>query len=134
MESTSTPCYVLGIDYGTDSCRAVVTDAKNGHEIASATAIYPRWAKGLYCNPAKNQFRQHPRDYIESLESVMEQLYTKTGDAVLPHVIGIAIDTTGSTPCLITETIEPLAMLPEFETILMQCLCFGKTTPRLTKQ
>jgi len=115
MENDTRPRYVLGIDYGTDSCRAVVTDARNGKEVATATALYPRWAKGLYCNPAKNQFRQHPLDYIESLESVMEQVFERTDDRVLPYVEGIAIDTTGSTPCLITEKLEPLALLPEFE-------------------
>ncbi len=115
MTNDKQPRYVLGIDYGTDSCRAVVTDAQNGKEVATATALYPRWAKGLYCNPAKNQFRQHPRDYVESLESVMEQVFEKTGDTVLPYVQGIAIDTTGSTPCLMTEKLEPLALLPEFE-------------------
>lgn len=109
------PNYVLGIDYGTDSCRAVIIDAKNGNETISAISIYPRWSHGLYCNPVKNQFRQHPRDYIDSLISVMEQIYDKTGNSLLPYVMGIAIDTTGSTPCLITENIMPLAMLPEYE-------------------
>ncbi len=106
--------YVIGIDYGTDSCRVVVTNAKNGDEIASAIAQYPRWAEGRYCDAANNQFRQHPQDYIDSLLTVMDELATKTGTDVLPFVKGMAIDTTGSTPCLITEDITPLAMLPEF--------------------
>jgi len=106
--------YVIGIDYGTDSCRAVITDAHNGQEIASAVARYPRWAEGRYCDAANNQFRQHPRDYIDSLLAVMDELAAKTGTEVLPFVQGIAIDTTGSTPCLVTAEVEPLAMLPEF--------------------
>ena len=114
MEAVHNPQYVIGIDYGTDSCRAVITDASNGHELSSAVAPYPRWSKGLYCDPAKNQFRQHPLDYIESLETVMQKLAAQTGTELLPHVKAMAIDTTGSTPCLVTEHIEPLAMLPEY--------------------
>ena len=106
--------YVIGIDYGTDSCRAVVTDTRNGQEIASAVARYPRWAEGLYCDAPNNQFRQHPQDYIDSLLAVMNELSAKTGDSVLPSVRGIAIDTTGSTPCLVTDHIVPLALLPQF--------------------
>jgi L-ribulokinase len=106
--------YVIGIDYGTDSCRAVITDAHNGQEIASAVARYPRWAEGRYCDAANNQFRQHPQDYIDSLLAVMDELAARTGTEVLPSVQGIAIDTTGSTPCLVTAKVEPLAMLPEF--------------------
>jgi len=106
--------YVIGIDYGTDSCRAVITDAHNGQEITSAVARYPRWAEGRYCDAANNQFRQHPQDYIDSLLAVMDELAARTETEVLPSVQGIAIDTTGSTPCLVTAEVEPLAMLPEF--------------------
>jgi len=107
--------YVLGIDFGTDSCRAVVINAENGKEVAAASAPYPRWAKGLYCDSAKNQFRQHPRDYVESLESLMQKLFEQNGNSVLQCIEGIALDTTGSTPCLISEKLEPLALLPEYE-------------------
>lgn len=107
--------YVIGIDYGTDSCRVVVTDTAGGSEIASAVAAFPRWLKGLYCDPEKNRFRQHPRDYIESLEAAMEKILKEGGTEVLASVKGIAIDTTGSTPCLATEGLQPLALLPSFE-------------------
>ena len=46
---------VLGIDYGTDSCRALIVDAITGEERAVGVADYPRWKKGLYCNPRENQ-------------------------------------------------------------------------------
>jgi L-ribulokinase len=115
MKKEKKPHYVIGIDYGTDSCRAVIIDAANGYEISSASAAYPRWSQGLYCDPKINQFRQHPLDYIESLEVVMQKIHEKTGQDVLPFVEGIAIDTTGSTPCLISDTLCPLAMLPEFQ-------------------
>ena len=71
MSRNALETIVLGIDYGTDSCRAVLIDAKDGREVASAVAPYPRWAEGRYCDPARNRFRQHPLDYTESLAAVM---------------------------------------------------------------
>lgn len=110
--------YVLGLDYGTDSCRAVIIDAADGQEIAVAVMNYPRWAKGLYSNPASNQFRQHPLDYIETLEhSVREALSTaaqKAGPDTAAKIRGIAIDTTGSTICAVDAEGVPLALKPEF--------------------
>lgn len=107
---------VLGIDYGTDSCRVVVIDAADGTELAHAVAHYPRWAQGLYCNPAKNIFRQHPLDYVETLiEAVRSIAAMPGGSELLAGVRGIAVDTTGSTPCAVNEQLVPLALLPGFE-------------------
>jgi L-ribulokinase len=106
--------YVLGLDYGTDSCRAVVIDASDGAEAGSAVMYYPRWSKGLYCDPAKNQFRQHPQDYIDVLAGSVKEAGAKAGKETLAKVRGIAIDTTGSTPCAMTRECTPLALLPEF--------------------
>jgi len=53
MTNDKQPRYILGIDYGTDSCRAVVTDAQNGKEVATATALYPRWAKAFIATRPK---------------------------------------------------------------------------------
>ncbi|HUX39875.1 MAG TPA: ribulokinase [Rectinemataceae bacterium] len=105
---------VLGIDYGTDSCRGVIIDAADGSEIAQAVAPYPRWAKGLYCDALSNRFRQHPLDYVESLESVMNALHSSAGAESLAELRGIAIDTTGSTPCAVDSSGQPLALTREF--------------------
>ncbi|RYG50229.1 MAG: ribulokinase, partial [Chitinophagaceae bacterium] len=66
--------YVIGVDYGTDSVRSVIVDASNGKEIASSTFNYPRWKKGLYCDSANQQFRQHPLDYLEGLEQSVRNI------------------------------------------------------------
>ena len=60
--------YVIGLDYGTDSARAVVVNAGTGEILASSVKNYPRWSRGLYCDPQANQWRQHPKDYLEVLE------------------------------------------------------------------
>jgi len=114
MSTQGKTSLVLGIDYGTDSCRVVVIDPYDRKEIAQHITPYPRWAKGLYCDPAENRFRQHPRDYIESLETAMAALATKAGSEALSRVRGIAIDTTASTPCAVDANGAPLSLAPEF--------------------
>lgn len=108
--------YVIGVDYGSDSVRSVIIDSKDGAELASSVFYYPRWQKGLYCNPAKNQFRQHPLDYIEGLEQSIKNCIQKAGGADIAAAIkAIAVDTTGSSPVAVNNQGIPLALLPEFE-------------------
>ncbi len=106
--------YVIGLDYGSDSARALVVNAESGEILATSVKNYPRWMKGLYCDPAINQWRQHPKDYLEVLEATVTDALSKCAPEVAPNVVGIAFDTTGSTPCFTDENGTPLAMLPEF--------------------
>lgn len=105
--------YVIGIDYGSDSARSVVVDASNGREMASAVMNYPRWSKGLYCNPVENRYRQHPQDYIDVMIYVVREALAQCPPEVAAGVTGISFDTTGSTPVLTDREGTPLAMLPE---------------------
>ena len=106
--------YILGIDFGTDSVRTVIINAENGCEEASDVAVYRRWAGGVYCNPSKNQFRQHPLDHIEALvESVRTALSRLAPDAG-SSVAAVGIDTTGSTPCVVDRNGTPLSLNEEF--------------------
>lgn len=108
--------YVIGVDYGSDSVRSVIIDAENGAELASSVFYYPRWQKGLFCDPAQNQFRQHPLDYIEGLEQSIKACIEKAGGAkIAAGVKAISVDTTGSTPVAVDHTGLPLALLPDFE-------------------
>ena len=106
--------YTLGVDYGTDSVRTVLVDTTNGTEISSSVFNYPRWKQGKYCNPAKNQFRQHPLDYIEGLEATIKAVIAKAPVGVAENIVAISVDTTGSTPVAVDKDGTPLALLPEF--------------------
>jgi L-ribulokinase len=106
--------YVIGLDFGTDSVRAVIIDAANGSEVSSSVAWYPRWKAGLYCDPVKNQYRQHPQDYLDSMIQVIRDSLAQAPAEVAGRVAGISFDTTGSTPVLTDQSGTPLALLPEF--------------------
>lgn len=108
--------YVIGVDYGSDSVRSVLVNAENGEEIASSVFNYPRWQKGLYCDPAINQFRQHPLDYTEGLEHTIKECIRKAGGQEAAEAVkAIAVDTTGSTPVAVNAAGTPLALTPGFE-------------------
>ena len=105
---------VVGIDFGTDSVRSIVADATSGTVLGGAVRNYPRWAKGLYCDPVANRFRQHPLDYLESMEASVREALQQAGAAAAASVRGIAVDTTGSTPVLADRTGKPLALSAAF--------------------
>jgi L-ribulokinase len=107
--------YVIGLDYGTDSCRAVIVEAETGKEVASSVKYYKRWKEGKFCNPAKNQYRQHPLDYVETLEESVVEALSQSPKGTVENVVGISFDTTGSTPVLINKNGLPLALTPEHE-------------------
>lgn len=105
--------YVIGVDYGTDSVRALLMNAVTCKEMAVSVFEYPRWKMGLYCHPTKNQFRQHPLDYLEGFEFIVRDVLNKCPGSAL-QVKAISIDTTGSTPVAVDKRGYPLALLSEF--------------------
>jgi len=106
--------YVIGLDYGTDSVRALVVNAANGQTIATSVYEYPRWKRGLYCDPAASRFRQHPLDYLDGLEHTIRAALDQVTPEVRQQVVGISVDTTGSTPGPVDRSGMPLALRPEF--------------------
>lgn len=106
--------YTIGVDFGSDSVRCLVVDTADGREAASAVCAYPRWKAGLYCDPSQNRYRQHPLDYIESLEKCLREALAQCGPDVAGCVCGISFDTTASTPVLTDAQGTPLALLPQF--------------------
>jgi L-ribulokinase len=107
--------YVIGLDYGTDSVRTVVVDASNGKIAGTSVYEYPRWKKGLFCDPSINQFRQHPLDYIEGLELSVKGAIKGLSQTIIKNIAGITVDTTGSTPVAVDKDGVPLSMKSEFK-------------------
>ena len=106
--------YVIGLDYGTDSVRAILVDTKNGEELAAAVYDYPRWKKQAYCQASQQQFRQHPLDHIEGMEHTIKAVVEKS-QVPVERIKSICIDTTGSSPVPLNREGIPLAMVPGFE-------------------
>jgi len=107
--------YVIGIDYGTDSVRSVVVNTGNGEIEGTSVFEYPRWKKGLFCDPAVNQFRQHPLDYIEGLEESVRGAIHGLSPEIVNNIAGITVDTTGSTPVAVDKDGIPLSLKQGFE-------------------
>ena len=102
---------LIGLDFGSDSVRALLITA-DGREIASSVAAYPRWGQGLYSDAASYQFRQHPLDYMECMEKVIKEVL-KNADSSC--VKGIGVDTTSSTLCAVDKEGVPLSLYEEFK-------------------
>ncbi|HUU29965.1 MAG TPA: ribulokinase [archaeon] len=108
------PAYVIGIDFGTDSVRALIVNAADGAEISSAVCDFKRWGQGMYCDPVENRFRQHPLDHLEGLEISVRKALEKAPTGAGKAVKGISVDTTGSTPGPVDRRGVPLGLIDEF--------------------
>ena len=105
--------YVIGLDYGTDSVRAILVATSNGEVISSAVYTYPRWQKRLYCEEQSNQFRQHPLDHLDGLEFTISAIVKESG-IHNSQIKAICVDTTGSSPMPVDANGESLALSEEF--------------------
>lgn len=106
--------FTIGLDYGTDSVRAIVVNTHTGEILSTHVHEYVRWKQGLYCKPERSQFRQHPLDYIDGLENAVKGALAPLDNAIRQQIVGISIDTTGSTPVAVDENGTPLSLLPQF--------------------
>lgn len=111
--------YALGLDYGTNSCRSLIVDLADGREVASHVYAYPTGELGILTDPKDpNLARQHPRDYVAGLEMVVREAIraARAADSRFDPaaIVGIGVDTTGSTPIPVDRTGTPLAMRHEF--------------------
>ncbi len=112
--------YSLGIDYGTNSCRSLLIDLDNGAEVGSTVFNYPSGEMGILLDPKDPHVaRQNPQDYLDGLEAVtrgaLQQAQARVPGFDPAQVIGIGIDTTGSTPIPVNQAGTPLGLLPEFK-------------------
>ena len=111
--------FTIGLDYGTNSVRALVVDVADGTEVATSVWDYRRGEAGIILDDSDpNLARQHPADYLEGLEAVVRSVLKEAGrydGFSATRIIGIGIDTTGSTPLPVDASGTPLAMDRAFE-------------------
>lgn len=106
--------YVIGLDFGTDSVRALLVDAATGEAIKSAVRLYPRWGEGLFCDPSCSRFRQHPLDHIETMEATLREVLSGIPATIVQRIRGLSVAATGSSPMAVDRHGVPLALHPEF--------------------
>ena len=111
--------YVVGLDYGTNSCRSVIFDLADGTAIASHVFNYPSGDQGILLDRRDpNVARQNPQDYLDGLDAIVTSALRKAKKAVKGfdpgQIIAIGIDTTGSTPLPVDREGTPLGMKKEF--------------------
>ncbi len=110
--------YSVGVDYGTSSVRAIIVDVANGNELAQSVYAYPSGKAGILLDPKDpNVARQNPMDYIDgfimSVKGALKQAAKSKGFHAT-NVIGIGVDTTGSTPMPVDQNGMPLMMQKKF--------------------
>ena len=112
------PTYTIGLDYGTNSVRALVVSTLDGSEAGTATWNYAHGENGILLARDPNLARQHPDDYLEgarqTIVAALEQAKSIAGVSA-GQIVGIGVDTTGSTPLPVDENGVPLAFKAQFE-------------------
>ncbi len=110
--------YTIGLDYGTNSVRAIVVDVANGREVGQAVWGYRHGHEGVILSADPNLARQHPGDYVEGAEVVLKRALSAAKRTrkrfSTDEVIGIGVDTTGSTPLPVDGKGVPLAFQKRF--------------------
>ena len=111
--------YALGIDYGTNSCRSLLIELETGAELGSSVFAYPSGEMGILLDPADPHVaRQHPQDYLDGMVSVVRGALAQAREKIPGFdpgaVVGLGVDTTGSTPIPVNREGTPLGLLPEF--------------------
>ncbi|HEX9047362.1 MAG TPA: ribulokinase, partial [Verrucomicrobiae bacterium] len=110
--------YTIGLDYGTNSVRALIVNVANGAEVAAAVWTYAHGTQGVILARDPNLARQHPLDYVNGAEITIKQALAAAKKAVKgfkpDQVVGIGVDTTGSTPLPVDANGQPLAFNKKF--------------------
>lgn len=112
--------FALGLDFGTNSSRSLIVDLEDGDELASCVVDYPSGEDGILLDPTDpNVARQNPADYFLSLEEAIKGVLQQAADNSPgfdpASIIGIGVDTTGSSPVPINSEGTPLGLLPAFK-------------------
>lgn len=111
--------YTIGLDYGTNSVRALIVNVANGAEVAAAVWTYAHGTQGVILNRDPNLARQHPADYLTGAEITIKEALATAAKNVRrfspDQIVGIGVDTTGSTPLPVDAQGQPLAFQKRFE-------------------
>ena len=112
--------FTIGLDYGTNSARALVVDCANGREIGTAVVDYPSGHQGIILNSADHHLaRQNPADYLFALELATRRALEAAREAEASfsadQVIGIGMDGTGSSPIPVDQNNIPLSFDERFQ-------------------
>ncbi|QDU71484.1 ribulokinase [Mucisphaera calidilacus] len=123
---SDTKAYSIGVDYGTNSVRALVVDTATGHELAVSVFAYPSGEAGILLDASDPTLaRQNPQDYIDGFVASVSEAVKLAGDDPAfsaERVVGIGVDTTGSSPLPVDRAGRPLALHPEFkDDLAAQC-------------
>jgi L-ribulokinase len=113
------PQYVIGLDYGTNSVRCVVVRANDGAEAGSFVSVYEHGDQGILLDPREPDLaRQQPLDYLSGAEQAvggaLAAARASDPEFAPERIVGLGVDTTGSTPLPVDEAGWPLAARPEF--------------------
>ena len=110
--------YTLGLDYGTNSVRALIVNTANGREVGTAVWEYEHGTHGVILSRDPNLARQHPADYVKGAEITIKKALADAKRRVRgfkpEQVVGIGVDTTGSTPLPVDAHGQPLAFQKRF--------------------
>ncbi|MCJ7543745.1 MAG: ribulokinase [Phycisphaerae bacterium] len=110
--------YVIGLDFGTNTVRTLIVDVANGKEVATAVWPYRHGKEGVILTRDPHLARQHPADYVTGTEQSIRSALSRARRAVkrfrTADVIGIGVDTTGSTPLPVDASGRPLAFDKRF--------------------
>src|SRR5512147_302931 len=110
--------YAIGLDYGTNSVRTLLVNVANGREVATAVWGYEHGDTGVILSRDPNLARQHPADYARGAEVTIRKAIREAQKTVRgfkpEQVIGIGVDSTGSTPLPVDRDGRPLAFQKKF--------------------
>ncbi|MBN1383236.1 MAG: ribulokinase [Deltaproteobacteria bacterium] len=111
--------YSIGLDFGTNSVRALIVDVSSGEEVGTAVWDYAHGDAGVIMDSRYPDLaRQHPLDYMTGTEVTIRKALSQAKSHhgfLSENVIGIGVDTTGSSPLPIDHNGTPLAFKADFE-------------------
>lgn len=119
VDSNAAEKYLLGLDFGTLSCRAVVVRASDGAVLAEAVEEFPHGVMDRTLTAGDNQMLppdfalQVPADYIQTMCDAVPEALSRAG-IDRSTVVGIGLDVTSATVLVTDKQGTPLCEKPEF--------------------